>query len=202
MNRIKKLGIGKMHILFILMACLFLLNCGSNNNSVMNTTNANSPETDSIKSEPNLSSDQADVSSIDGIINAIYDSITFSQGEKPDMARFRSLCATNAPFIRIRPDGVDKMDSDSFFSAFQERVETGALKSFYEGEIFRKTHQYGSLAQVFTTYEKGMNTDDPESFNRGINSIQLYHDGQRWWISCLMWEDESPENPIPDEYLR
>ena len=202
MNRNKELGIGKMHILFILMACFFLLYCGSKHNSVTNTSNAYSPETDSIQSEFNLSSNQADFSSIDGIIDAIYDSITFSQGEKPDMARFRSLCAPNAPFIRTRPDGVDKMNSASFFSSFRERVETGALKSFYEGEIFRKTHRYGSIAQVFSTYEKGMNTDNPESFNRGINSIQLYYDGERWWISCLMWQDESPANPIPDEYLR
>lgn len=202
MNKIKNLRIGKIQLFFILMACFFLITCGSEDNNVMSTTATNSAENHSIKTKHNLSSDQVDVASIDGIIDAIYDSITFSMGERPDIARFRSLCVPNAPFIRIRPDGVDKMDSNSFFSSFRERVETGALKSFYEGEISRKTHRYGSIAQVFSTYKKGMNTEDPESFVRGINSIQLYHDSQRWWISCLMWEDESPDNPIPDEYLR
>ncbi len=46
-----------------------------------------------------------------------------------------------------------------------------------------------------------MNTEDPEASIRGINSIQLFNDGERWWISCIMWEDERPDNPIPDEYL-
>lgn len=202
MDKIKNLRIGKMQLLSILIACFFLFACGSKENNDLTTAQSNSSENDSVISQSNTASDQADFTSIDGIVHAIYESITFSAGENPDMVRFRSLCAPNAPFIRITREGVDKMDLESFLSSFQERVKTGALKSFYEGEISRKTNRYGSIAQVFSTYKKGMNTEDPESFVRGINSIQLFYDGQRWWISCIMWEDEQPDNPIPEEYLR
>ncbi|MGK0428346.1 MAG: hypothetical protein ACJAUR_002467 [Ulvibacter sp.] len=36
---------------------------------------------------------------------------------------------------------------------------------------------------------------------RGINSIQLLDDGNRWWIVNIYWTQESEENPIPNEYL-
>jgi len=149
-----------------------------------------------------LSSHQADVASVDGIVKAIYGTITFPKGELPKMDRFRSLFTPNAQFIRLEPKGARIMDAESFISSFLERVRTGVLISFYEGEIFRKTNAYGRIAQVFSTYEKGMNTEDPKSFVRGINSIQLYYDGQRWWISSIVWQDERSDNPIPDEYLR
>jgi len=149
-----------------------------------------------------LSSHQADVASVDGIVKAIYEAITFPEGELPKMDRFRSLFTPNAQFIRLDPEGARIMDAESFISSFLERVRTGVLKSFYEREIFRKTNAYGRITQVFSTYEKGMNTEDPKSFIRGINSIQLYYDGQRWWISSIVWEDERSDNPIPDEYLR
>jgi hypothetical protein len=144
----------------------------------------------------------ADGLSIDGLLDALYESITFSEGEEPDMERFKSLFIPNAPFIRITPDGPNTMDLGSFVSSFKERVKSNVLESFYEAEIARKTHSFGGIAQVFSTYKKGMNTDDPRSLGRGINSIQLFHDGNRWWACGITWEDESPDNPIPDKYLR
>ena len=36
---------------------------------------------------------------------------------------------------------------------------------------------------------------------RGINSLQLMHDGKRWWIVSLMWEGENPQLSLPAQYL-
>jgi hypothetical protein len=27
------------------------------------------------------------------------------------------------------------------------------------------------------------------------------HDGKRWWVVSLMWQAETPELPLPAEYL-
>jgi hypothetical protein len=151
---------------------------------------------------PTPPANHADVSSIDALVDALYESITFPEGENPDLERFRSLFLPNAPFIRITPDGPNIMDLDSFVSSFRRRVETGALKSFYEAEISRKTQSYGGIAHVFSTYKKGVNTTDPRSWGRGINSIQLFHDGNRWWACGINWEDERDDNPIPNMYLK
>jgi hypothetical protein len=36
---------------------------------------------------------------------------------------------------------------------------------------------------------------------RGINSIQLFNDGKRWWIVNVYWSQETKRNLIPQEYL-
>ena len=36
---------------------------------------------------------------------------------------------------------------------------------------------------------------------RGINSIQLFYDGTRWWVLSVFWDNERPDQPIPEQYL-
>jgi hypothetical protein len=62
------------------------------------------------------------------------------------------------------------------------------------------TERFGSIANVFSTYESRRSPEGPV-IARGINSLQLFHDGARWWIASATWQDESPRHPIPKEYL-
>jgi hypothetical protein len=72
---------------------------------------------------------------------------------------------------------------------------------FFETEIARQVERYGGVVQAFSTYESRHKADDPKPFTRGINSIQLFDDGQRWWVVTVLWESERPENQIPAKYL-
>ncbi|MFQ5680142.1 MAG: hypothetical protein ACE5HP_11870 [Gemmatimonadota bacterium] len=74
-------------------------------------------------------------------------------------------------------------------------------RGFFEREIGNVTERFGNVAQAFSTYESRFSPDDPEPFQRGINSIQLFHDGTRWWIISVLWDWERPDNPIPERYL-
>jgi len=146
----------------------------------------------------------ADVASIDAIITAAYDSISGPAGQKRDWARERSLFYPGARLIpTAKPDesnnlAPEMLDVDGFIA----RVEPYfAEHGFYEKEIARRTEQFGQLAHVWSTYESRHNSDDPKPFMRGINSIQLFYDGSRWWIVTIYWQQESPEHPIPDRYL-
>lgn len=71
---------------------------------------------------------------------------------------------------------------------------------FFEVEIHRVTEEFGNIAHLFSTYESRHKADDPEPFVRGINSFQLYHDGERWLILNIFWTDERTA-PIPPRYL-
>src|SRR6266699_1839043 len=152
----------------------------------------------------NMPSNLADVASIDAIITAAYDSISGPAGQKRDWARERSLFYPGARLIpTAKPDesnnlAPEMLDVDGFIA----RVEPYfAEHGFYEKEIARRTEQFGQLAHVWSTYESRHNSDDPEPFMRGINSVQLFNDGRRWWIVSIYWQQENASAPIPEKYL-
>ena len=145
-----------------------------------------------------------DVASIDAIISAAYDSISGPAGQKRDWDREWSLYYPGARSIpTAKPGAVNDvapqiLDVDGFIA----RVEPYfAEHGFYETEIARRTEQFGNIAHVWSTYESRHNPADPEPFMRGINSIQLFYDGSRWWIVNIYWQQESPAHPIPSKYL-
>jgi hypothetical protein len=157
------------------------------------------------KSEAN----PADVESIEAIVAAAYDGISGPAGKKRDWDRERSLYIPGARLIPLAAEagavgnedvGVAPqiLDVDGFIA----RVEPFFQESgFYEKEIARRIEQFGNIAHVWSTYESRHSEDDPEPFMRGINSIQLFNDGKRWWIVNIYWRQESAEQPIPDKYL-
>jgi hypothetical protein len=154
-----------------------------------------------LKSEAN----PTDVASIDAIITAAYDSISGPAGEKRNWERERSLYYPGARLIPTAKAGENEdlapqiLDVDGFIA----RVESFfAEHGFYEKEIARRTEQFGHIAHVWSTYESRHNADDPEPFMRGINSIQLFHDGNRWWIVTIYWQQESSVDPIPEKYVK
>jgi len=191
----------KKFLFLVFLNCILMLSYGWNNNKVTISSLHLSDNNPGL-AKPHSSDDPSDVSSIDAIVNAIYQTISFHKGEEPNWDRFRALFSPGAPLIRITQDGVIKMDLEGFIVSFTERIRAGLIKSFREAEISRKTDAFGGMAQVFSSYVKTVNPDDSESSVRGINCIQLYYDGQRWWVSSLLWEDERADNRIPHKYLR
>lgn len=156
---------------------------------------------ESLTSQP---ADPRDVGSIDAIITAAYDSISGPAGQKRNWARERSLYYPGARLIPTAKPGENDglapqiLDVDGFIA----RVEPYfAGNGFYEKEIAKRIEQFGHIAHVWSTYESRHTPDDPEPFMRGINSIQLFHDGSRWWIVTIYWQQESAEHPIPRKYL-
>jgi len=154
----------------------------------------------SNRSEPN----PADVASIDAIITAAYDGISGAAGKKRDWDRERSLYYPGARLIPTAKPGANDdlapqvLDVDGFIA----RVEPYfAEHGFFEKEIARRTEQFGRIAHAWSTYESRHDPSDPEPFMRGINSIQLFHDGTRWWILNIYWQQESAEHPVPEKYL-
>jgi len=83
---------------------------------------------------------------------------------------------------------------------FVDSSNAEVLKGFYEKEVHRVTQRFGNIAHVFSTYESRLKIDGPV-IARGINSIEAFWDGQRWWIASAIWDEERPDNPLPAEYL-
>ena len=148
--------------------------------------------------------DPADVASIDAIITAVYDVISGDAGVARDWDRFRSLFAPGATLSPVgRPGGGSTyarrvITPDEYAEGVGESLESNG---FHEVEIHRATEEYGVIAHAFSTYESRRNASDREPFARGINSIQLMNDGERWWVVSIFWLGEGPDHPIPAKYL-
>lgn len=149
-----------------------------------------------------LASAQADGKTPESIVAALYDVISGPAGQARDWDRMRALFAPGAqltPVVR-RPDGTGgfrAMTVDDYIRANSKFLEEGG---FFESEIARRIDSFGGIAQVFSTYESRRKRDE-KPFARGINSIQLVHDGERWWISSLAWQGETGSLPLPAKYL-
>ena len=144
----------------------------------------------------------ADVHTIDAIIAALYRSISGAKGVERDWARFRGLFTLDARLTSTwrRADGTwtsATWTPDGYIAMVSESL---MREGFFEREVARKTERFGNIAHLFSTYESRDNADDPAPFQRGINSIQLRHDGQRWAIATILWEAESATHAIPDQY--
>ena len=72
--------------------------------------------------------------------------------------------------------------------------------SFFEVEIARTVETFGNITHVMSTYES-RKTPGGKPFARGINSIQLCHDGARYWIVSMIWDIEREGNQMPPRYL-
>jgi len=152
------------------------------------------------------SANLADVESLDAIIAATYDVISAPARKKRDWDRERSLFISGARLIPTAVEAgrndVDLAPQILDIEGYIARAESFfAGQGFYEKEIARRTEQFGHIAHVWSTYESRHNPDDPEPFMRGINSIQLFNDGRRWWIVSIYWQHESAVHPLPDRYL-
>jgi hypothetical protein len=138
-----------------------------------------------------------DVNSLDSILKAVYDVISGPAGDR-DWNRFRSLFVPEA-----RLTSATKHQDGSIFLTDVEgyvRRAGGYFKThaFYESAIANRVEKFGNIAQVFSSYAS-RNAPNEKPFARGVNSIQLFNDGKRWWVLSILWDEESPSNPLPRE---
>ena len=150
-----------------------------------------------------VSVNSKDVGSVDAIVASLYNVISGPAGEKRNWPRMRTLFIREAKMMatNIRPDGsIGKkvMSVEDYIASSGPMLEkTG----FFEREIGRKTEQYGNIVHVFSSYDSKRKADDEKPFMRGINSIQLWNDGSRWWIISILWQSENEKMPIPGKYI-
>jgi len=143
-----------------------------------------------------------DVGTLDGIMKAFYDVISGPAGQPRQWSRDRSLYI---PEIRFVAMSVNKKGRPlARIATHQQFVDASndyfLKEGFFEQEIHRTTQRFGNVAHIWSTYESRNKADGP-IIARGINSIELFWDGTRWWVASGIWDDERPDNPIPAEYL-
>jgi|HubBroStandDraft_6_1064221.scaffolds.fasta_scaffold109418_1 hypothetical protein len=151
---------------------------------------------------PAVAARPEDVSTLDGILKAFYDVISGPAGQPRQWSRDRSLYM---PEIRFVAMSINKKGRPvAHIVNHQQFVDTSndyfLKEGFYEQEIHRVTQRFGNIAHIWSTYESRNKADGPV-IARGINSLELFWDGTRWWIASNIWDDERKDTPIPPEFL-
>lgn len=154
------------------------------------------------QSEMTKKPDLSKVASLDATITTLYEVISGPAGQKRDWELFKYLFKPDARLMPIRDS---KKGTDITYLPPQGYIDASGAwlekNGFFEKEIKREVQTFGALTQVFSTYEAFKTEKDATPFMRGINSIQLMNDGERWWVLNIAWFAENKEHPLPEKYL-
>ena len=157
-----------------------------------------------IFSQKAASDNAEDLTTVDGIIHTLYDVISGPAGEERNWNLFRSLFAENARMYIAVPD----KDSGNFLRSitpeeYAERNKTRLSDiGFNEDELYRITNTYGAGTQILSTYESHFaNKNGEQEITKGINNIQLYFDGERYFIVSIFWDANAKNIEVPERYL-
>lgn len=163
------------------------------------TAPAAAPAAAAPASPPEAVARPGDVASIDAIVAALYDVISGEAGEARDWARFHGLFLPGAVMggAGRAPDGTARMRLVSPADYVTRNAPHFQTNAFYERETGRRMTRFGPIIQLLSAYEIRTARDAAEPVQRGVNAITLFDDGQRLWVTSVVWAGETPETPIP-----
>ena len=139
----------------------------------------------------------ADLAEIDKTVLAVYDVISGPPGQKRDFDRMRSLFAPNATLKAIGPKGLRGGTLEDYISRNAEILEK---EGFTEKELGHRVELWGNLATVWSSYDG--RTASGSFHERGINSFQLVKIDGKWLVASILWQEETPANPLPADLVR
>lgn len=143
------------------------------------------------------------VNTEDAIITTLYEVISGPAGQKRDWDLMRALFHPDARLMAMSKD--QKGNNRLVPMTLERYIERGGRNleenGFFEEEVSRQTDRFGGIVQVFSTYTSKRTLDGPV-FQRGINSIQLIWQDNRYYIVNILWDSERDDQPIPKKYLK
>jgi hypothetical protein len=153
-------------------------------------------------SVPSGQPEPVDLTSIYSIIAALYRTISGPAGAPRDWNLERLLLHPGARLMPTRPGPddvglIDVFDLDGYIAS---RSPIFAADPVYEVEIGRQEWRFGHVAHVVSAYELRRAPQGPP-YMRGVNSIQLFWDGSRWWVMSILWDNERPGLRLPPELV-
>ena len=140
---------------------------------------------------------KADLAGIDAAIRGVYEVISGPPGQKRDFDRMRSLFAPNATMKAIGPKGLRGGTVEDYISRNAVILEK---EGFTERELGRRVEAWGGLATAWSAYDGRIANG---SFHeRGINSFQLVKVDGKWLVASVLWQEETPGNPLPKDLVK
>jgi hypothetical protein len=139
----------------------------------------------------------ADLAGIDRAIRGVYEVISGPPGQKRDFERMRTLFAPGATMKAIGPKGLRGGTVEDYISRNAAILEK---EGFTERELGRRVELWGGLATAWSAYDG--RTANGSFHERGINSFQLVKIDGTWLVASILWQEETPDNPLPAPLIK
>ncbi|HER40431.1 MAG TPA: hypothetical protein ENO10_04340 [Salinimicrobium catena] len=139
-----------------------------------------------------------EVESIETIVSSIFAIISGEKGEEGNWELMRSVFHPEARLMTGYQDELKVFSVEDYITTFRESFYN---MTFYEKDVKNKIERFGNLAHVLSTYQAFKTKEMNRPVRTGVASIQLYHDGERWWVLSMYWKNESKEEQVPTLYL-
>ena len=127
---------------------------------------------------------------LERLTRAFFAAVSFEAGERPDYDAIRALFIPAGLLIRNTDDAPEVTTVDEFIAPRAALVESGALTSFYEGELGAVDEVFGTVAHRFSSYEKRGVQNGAAFEARGAISTQFVLTPDGWRMSSMAWDDE------------
>lgn len=138
---------------------------------------------------------------LDELTQALYQSISFKKGERPDLQGLARLFYEGARLVDNNGELPQEFSVQKFIHVVEEQIRTGSLTAFKEQEVAARTEVFGNIAHRFSTYEAYLNEGEAEPFSIGINSIQFIKVEDSWYVYSMVWNDQQQDRLIPAKYF-
>lgn len=145
---------------------------------------------------------QSDISSIENLSKAYYETLSGPIGKKRDWNRLKNLFHQDARLVYSSFDKSSKknnllqMTVDDYIAKLGYTEKLG----FYEEEYLSITEGFSSVFQVWNSYH--FKTADEKIKGQGITSYQIVFDGNEYKILSMLWCLEDERDKIPKKYIR
>lgn len=137
-----------------------------------------------------------------GLVEALYDMVSFGPGPEPDWNMFRDVFLADALLVVApnRTQPMRPMDVDGFIQDWEDFFRDFELadKGFSETIVAIEVTEFGGIAHAFVIFEPRVGGDAPGRRVRGLDSIEMAWDGNRWWVASIATDFEGPGKTIPE----
>jgi len=148
------------------------------------------------------------VAEVRATLDELYAAFCFDAGAEPDWETLRRIFLDGAAFVPpLGADGAGPepaaAGAESFLADFRSYAlaEPHRSTGFHERIVGARVDAFGGVAHAFVAFE-GFVPGDGRAVTRGLDSIQLVHDGARWRLVSFATRYEDDGLVLPERFLR
>ena len=128
------------------------------------------------------------------ISEKVYEGISFSKGNKPRFDLLKSCFIEQGIFINNKGESPIIKPVLDYIEMINSNINNGNILSIQETEIEQQVEEFGSVAQIKSSYKLDFEGKQGVQARYGVNLFQLINHNGQWLISSMCWDDKADKS--------